>query len=94
MISKEKARKILMNSNEDFSEKDLEILLEHLKKIAKVAIKDFKNKINTKDSLFNIWFVQLKGIATYCKTIHKKYFASSLNTTKKENDPIDKKHLL
>ena len=43
MISKEKARKILMNSNEDFSEKELEILLEHLKKIAKVAIKDFKN---------------------------------------------------
>ena len=49
-----------------------------------ITKKDFKNKINTKDSLFNIWFVQLKGIATYCKTIHKKYFASSLNTTKKE----------
>lgn len=50
----------------------------------KITKKDFKNKINTKDSLFNIWFVQLKGIETYCKTIHKKYFASSLNTTKKE----------
>ncbi len=49
MISKEKARKILMNSNEDFSEKDLEILLEHLKKIAKVAIKDFKNKNGKED---------------------------------------------
>lgn len=50
----------------------------------KITKKDFKNKINTKDSLFNIWFVQLKGIETYCKTIHKKYFAPSLNTTKKE----------
>ena len=50
----------------------------------KITKKDFKNKINTKDSLFNIWFVQLKGIETYCKTIHKKYFASCLNTTKKE----------
>jgi hypothetical protein len=50
----------------------------------KITKKDFKNKINTKDSLFNIWFVQLKGIETYCKAIHKKYFASCLNTTKKE----------
>ena len=50
----------------------------------KITKKDFKNKINTKDSLFNIWFVQLKGIETYCKTIHKKYFAPRLNTTKKE----------
>jgi hypothetical protein len=50
----------------------------------KITKKDFKNKINTKDSLFNIWFVQLKGIEAYCKAIHRKYFTSSLNTTNKE----------
>ena len=49
MISKEKARKILMNSNEDFFFFVLEILLEYLKKIAKVAIKDFKNKNGKED---------------------------------------------
>lgn len=45
---------------------------------------DFKIRINTKNTLFTIWFMKLKGVDAYCKTVHKKYFKSQLNTTKKE----------
>jgi len=61
----------------------------------KITKKEFKNNIDTKEPLFNIWFIQKNGIDKYCKILHNKYFKSSLNTTKKErffilpNDNID-----
>lgn len=61
----------------------------------KITKKDFKKSINTKNTLFTIWFIELKGIEAYCKANHRRYFKSSLNETKKErffilpNDSID-----
>jgi hypothetical protein len=50
----------------------------------KITKKEFKNNIDTKEPLFNIWFIQKNGIDKYCKVLHNKYFKSSLNETKKE----------
>lgn len=50
----------------------------------KITKKDFKKSINTKNTLFTIWFIELKGIEAYCKANHRRYFKSSLNETKKE----------
>jgi hypothetical protein len=50
----------------------------------KITKKDFINSIDTKDTLFTIWFLELKGIEKYCKATHKKHFKSALNGTIKE----------
>ncbi|WP_061809644.1 DUF4297 family anti-phage-associated protein [Rossellomorea vietnamensis] len=43
--------------------------------------KQFLEKINTKDILFNEWFVFLKGHEQFLKRIKNEYFSSGLNTS-------------
>lgn len=61
-----------------------DLAIQKIIKNRQITKKDFKSRINTKNTLFTIWFMRLKGLNTYCKTIHGKYFKSQLNTTKKE----------
>lgn len=40
----------------------------------KISRKDFLNKINTKEVLFNQWYLNRRNIQEYCKKIKKDYF--------------------
>jgi hypothetical protein len=72
-----------------------DLAIQKVLKNRQITKKDFKSRIDTKDILFTLWFVKLKGIEAYCKITHRKYFKSSLNETKKErffivpNDSLD-----
>lgn len=46
----------------------------------KITKKDFIEKINLKNILFNYWFIELKGREKYLKHIYSQYFKSGLNT--------------
>lgn len=46
----------------------------------KITKKDFKEKINLKNILFNYWYIKLKSKNEYLKYIHSKYIKSH-NTT-------------
>lgn len=44
MITKEKARKILKDNGEDFSNEELEKIIEELHRQAKIVVKEFQKK--------------------------------------------------
>lgn len=49
MVTKEKARKILLNEGENFSDEEIEKILNELQRQAKITIKEFKaSNIKTK----------------------------------------------
>lgn len=49
MVTKEKARKILQNEGESFSDEEIEKILFELQRQAKIVIKEFKtNSVKTK----------------------------------------------
>lgn len=41
-----------------------------------VTKNDFLSEINNKEELFNFWYIQARGIETYCKNVKRKYFSS------------------
>lgn len=43
-----------------------------------ISPRDFKEKINQKTDLFDIWYIEFKGKREYCNAIREQYF-SSLN---------------
>jgi hypothetical protein len=47
----------------------------------KITKKDFKEKIDLKNILFNHWFIKLRSKEKYLKYIHFQYFRNNLNTT-------------
>ncbi len=48
--------------------------------LRKITKKDFKEKIDLKNILFNHWFIKLKGKEKYLKHINTKHFKNGLNT--------------
>lgn len=49
MVTKEKARKILQNEGENFSDDEIEKILGELKKQAKIVIREFKSNFSKKE---------------------------------------------
>lgn len=41
-----------------------------------ISSREFKEKINSKTELFDIWFLEFKGKQEYCRAIKQAYFAS------------------
>lgn len=41
-----------------------------------VTKNDFLDEINNKEELFNFWYIQARGIETYCKNIKRIYFSA------------------
>lgn len=42
-----------------------------------ITKRDFLDRINTQEVLFNQWFIERKGIDKYCKAIRKEYFTKT-----------------
>lgn len=40
-----------------------------------ISKRDFLSKINNRNSLFDIWYLQFKGVKEYCKSVKLQYFS-------------------
>jgi len=45
----------------------------------RITKQQFLDKVGSKEILFNIWYIKLKGLDNYYKLVHNKYFESSVN---------------
>jgi len=52
-----------------------ELSTKHITEERTITKTDFISKINTKEPLFNIWFLKKNGIKSYCNSIKSEYFS-------------------